>query len=122
MIGDAVVTRSSSTLVGRSNTLLMDSGNNTILTVNNHVLSSFKVWAGDGIKVLRRDVTFTTSHETLAVADEVAIGGYEISAGHRALAISSEEVVVTETDETKFSHKIPVRWNGATYNLMLCAT
>jgi len=65
---------------------------------------------------------FGGSLDSAAVADQVAIGGYEISAGHRALAISSEEAVVAEVDETKFSHKVPVRWNGATYNIMLCAT
>ncbi len=71
---------------------------------------------------LARSAMFSTSIDSAAVADQVSIGAYEISAGHRALAISSEEVVVTETDETKFSHKIPVRINGATYNMMLCAT
>jgi len=65
---------------------------------------------------------FATSIDSAAVADQVSVGGYEISAGHRALAISSEEVVVADADETKFSHKLPVRINGATYNLMLCAT
>lgn len=67
-------------------------------------------------------LTFPTSIDAAAVADEVSLGGYDISAGHRALAISSEEVVVVEVDETKFSHKYPVRINGATYNIMLCAT
>jgi hypothetical protein len=65
---------------------------------------------------------FPSSLDSAAVADEVSLGGYEISAGHRALAISSEEAVVAETDETKFSHKLPVRINGATYNIMLCDT
>jgi hypothetical protein len=67
-------------------------------------------------------LTFNTSIDSDAIADQVSIGGYDISAGHRALAISSEEVIVAETDETKFSHKLPVRINGATYNIMLCAT
>lgn len=67
-------------------------------------------------------ITFNASVESAAVADQVSLGGFEISAGHRALAISSEEVVVVETDETKFSHKLPVRINGATYNIMLTAT
>jgi hypothetical protein len=61
--------------------------------------------------------TDSTTH-----ADAVRIGGFDISAGHRALAIGTEEIVVAETDETKFSHKFPVRINGATYNIMLCAT
>jgi hypothetical protein len=65
---------------------------------------------------------FPTSIDLSSAADLVKIGGYEISAGHRALCIGCEEAVVAETDETKFSHKLPVRINGATYNLMLCAT
>jgi len=65
---------------------------------------------------------FSGSTDESAEADYVKVGGYEISAGHRALCIGCEEVVVVETDETKFSHKLPVRINGATYNLMLTAT
>ena len=80
------------------------------------------LWLNGGITLPNGEQIFNGSNDSAAVADEVAIGGYEISAGHRALAISSEEAVVTETDETKFSHKIPVRINGATYNMMLCAT
>jgi len=68
------------------------------------------------------NLMFPTSIDSAAVADQVSLGGYELSAGHRALAISSEEVVVVEVDETKFSHKLPVRINGVTYNIMLCAT
>jgi hypothetical protein len=63
-----------------------------------------------------------TSVDVAASPDQVGIGGYEISAGHRALAIGCEEVVVVDVDETKFSHKLPVRINGATYNIMLTAT
>jgi hypothetical protein len=63
-----------------------------------------------------------TSVDSAAVTDEVCLGAYEISAGHRALSISTEEAVVAETDESKMSHKLPVRINGATYNIMLCAT
>lgn len=97
---------------GRLEINLMRDGAST-LTAS---LSSTGAWWVD------EDISFTTSVDSAAVADTVSLGGYEISAGHRALAISSEEVVVTETDETKFSHKLPVRINGATYNLMLCAT
>jgi len=77
---------------------------------------------GDGVFVPTHTVRFDNSNDSAAVADQVSLGGYDISAGHRALAISSEEVVVVETDETKFSHKLPVRINGTTYNIMLCAT
>jgi len=69
-----------------------------------------------------KTLTFSASADSAAVADTVTIGGYDISAGHRALAIGTEEVVAADTDETKFSHKLPVRINGATYNIMLTAT
>lgn len=62
---------------------------------------------------------FDTSVDSSAVANQVAIGGYELSAGNRALAISQESAVAAEVDETKFSHKLPVRINGATYYIML---
>ena len=78
--------------------------------------------SGAGVVSPDHSIMFGQSQDSAAVADQVSLGGYEISAGHRALAISSEEVVVVETDETKFSHKLPVRINGATYNIMLCAT
>jgi len=73
-------------------------------------------------RVDTKGITFVTSIDSGAVADQVSICGYDISAGHRALSLSCEEVVVTEVDETKFSHKLPVRINGVTYNIMLCAT
>lgn len=60
--------------------------------------------------------------DSAAVADEVSLGCYEISAGNRALAISQESAVQADTDETKFSNKLPVRINGATYYIMLTAT
>jgi hypothetical protein len=71
----------------------------------------------------RNDIVWSEqSVDSAAVADRVKIGGYDISAGHRALSIGTEEVVAVETDETKFSHKYPVRINGATYYIMLTAT
>jgi len=69
-----------------------------------------------------RGVTAHISADSVLVADEVTIGGYELSATNRALAISQEAAVVVEVDETKFSHKMPVRINGATYYMMLTAT
>lgn len=65
---------------------------------------------------------FDTSNDSAAVADTVTISGYEIGAGNRVLAIGSETAVAAEVDETKFSHKLQVRINGANYFLMLCAT
>ena len=68
------------------------------------------------------DIAFSGSLDSAAVADEVSIGGYEIGAGNRVLAISQETVVAAEVDETKFSNKLQCRINGATYYIMLTAT
>jgi len=89
---------------------LMNAGGNNVAAV----------LLGDGELTLDKMISFDQDVDSAAVADTVSISGYEIGAGHRALAISSEEVVVVEADETKFSHKLPVRINGATYNIMLC--
>lgn len=67
-------------------------------------------------------LTFSGTLDSAAVANEVSLGGYEIGAGARSLAISQENPVVVEVDESKFSHKMPIRINGATYNMMLTAT
>jgi hypothetical protein len=106
--------------------IIMDVGNNLLYGRSQAV---WQHWTPDGgspnfagLIIDTTDIAFSTSVDSAAVADEVSLGGYEISAGHRALAISSEEVVVVDVDETKFSHKLPVRINGATYNIMLCAT
>lgn len=99
-----------------------ESGKIKWVLINGGTSNDAMTLSGAGALWLDADVSFGTSIDSAAVADEVSIGGYEISAGHRALAISSEEVVVTEIDETKFSHKLPVRINGATYNIMLTTT
>jgi len=72
--------------------------------------------------VVSAGLTVTTSTDSAAVADAVSIGRYEIGAGNTVLALSQETVVATETDETKFSHKVQMRINGATYFVMLTAT
>ncbi len=74
--------------------------------------------AADDIMLANGKVSFTGSLDSAAVADQVSLGGFEISAGHRALAISSEEVVVTEAVGAS-DRTLPVRINGATYKLML---
>jgi len=74
--------------------------------------------AGSGEMTLAKMVSFNNSVDSAAVADRVSLGGYEISAGHRALAISSEEVVVTAAAGASDEY-LPVRINGATYKLLL---
>lgn len=73
-----------------------------------------------GAATFDTDLSFTGSVDSAAVADEVSLGGYEISAGHRALAISSEEVVVTEAIGAS-DRTLPVRINGVTYKIHLTA-
>jgi len=67
-------------------------------------------------------VVHATSIDSAAVADQVSLGGYEIGAGNRVLAISQETAVAADVDETKFSNKLQCRINGATYFIMLTAT
>lgn len=75
--------------------------------------------SGTAENVLGGKLTFPNSADSGAIADEVSLGAYEIGAGQRALAISQEYDAVAEVDETKFSHKLPVRINGSTYYVML---
>jgi len=67
-------------------------------------------------------ITVASSADSAAVADEVSFGRYEIGAGNTVIALSQETAVATETDETKFSHKMQVRINGATYYMMLTSS
>jgi len=59
-----------------------------------------------------------SSVDSIAVTDLVTIGGYDISAGHRALAIGSEETVVNSAAGASDKY-LPIRVNGATYKLLL---
>jgi hypothetical protein len=64
-------------------------------------------------------LTLYVSKDSAAVADQVSIGRYEIGGGNTVLALSQETAVATDNDESKFSHKMQVRINGATYYIML---
>jgi hypothetical protein len=77
---------------------------------------------GDAVTLATNGIKFLGSLDSAAVADQVAIGGYEIGAGNRVLAISSETAVTGEADETKFNNKLQVRINGTTYYIMLTTT
>ena len=76
-------------------------------------VSNAAVWVNAG------DIKFAGETDSAAVADQVALGGYDVGVNERALAISQECAVAAEVDETKFSHKMPIRINGATYFMML---
>lgn len=75
--------------------------------------------SGAGIVSPDHSIMFGQSQDLAAVADQVSLGGYEISAGHRALAIGCEELVITEGLTPDRS--LPIRINGVTYKLMLVA-
>jgi hypothetical protein len=66
-------------------------------------------------------IQFNTSVDSAAVTDMVSLGAYEISAGHRTLAISSEEPVATEVTPLVNDRSLQVRIDGATYKIMLKA-
>ena len=74
------------------------------------------------VEIESKGTTMHSSADSAAVADQVTIGRYDIGAGNTVLALSQETAVATETDETKFSHKMQVRLNGATYYMMLTAS
>lgn len=65
---------------------------------------------------------WNTSVDSAAIADQVAFGRYEIGGGNTVIALSQETVVAADADETKFSNKLQVRINGATYFIMLTTT
>lgn len=67
-------------------------------------------------------MTFKSSTDSSSDANEVTIGGYEIGANNRVLAIGSETAVVADADESKFSNKLQCRINGVTYFIMLTTT
>lgn len=86
---------------------------------NSTALNLAMTLSGAGVVSPDHSIMFAASQDSAAVADQVSLGGYEISAGHRALAISSEEVVITEALTADRSY--PIRINGVTYKMMLVA-
>ena len=75
----------------------------------NAALQTFKV---NGLLKLGQAI------DSAAVADEVSFSSYDISAGHRALALSCEEVSVNAAAGASDWY-LPVRINGATFKLLL---
>lgn len=74
--------------------------------------------AGAAISVGNNQILFTGSTDSVAVANEVSLGGFEISATNRVLAISQEKAVATEVAADS-THTLTVQINGATYRIML---
>ena len=54
---------------------------------------------------------------TSSSADQISI--FATSGANATLGLRTEQAVVAETDETKFSHKLAVKINGSNYYLML---
>lgn len=114
--------------------LLADDGSNAGLLVGDagNDVDAGRLWYHTGnedwnfytagtvrVEIDSKGTTMHSSADSAAVADQVTIGRYDIGAGNTVLALSQETAVATETDETKFSHKMQVRLNGATYYMML---
>jgi hypothetical protein len=97
------------------------SANANIVAIANNGTTVWIVDA-DGDTWQSGNITIEENTDSAATTDQVKIGAYELSAGNRALALSQEAAVAVEVDETKFSHKLPVRINGSTYYIMLTAT
>ena len=60
--------------------------------------------------------------EPVSLADHVGIAAVDIAGADATLAIATEVAVAVDADETKFSNKLAVRINGATYYIMLTAS
>jgi len=58
---------------------------------------------------------------TTSPGNQIAIFSVDVASA-ATLGLRTEASVAAETDETKFSHKLPIRINGAIYYVMLTAT
>ena len=77
---------------------------------------------GSGNNFTASGITVASSADSSAAADQVTFGRYDIGAGNTVIALSQETAVASDTDETKFSHKMQVRINGSTYYMMLTSS
>jgi len=75
---------------------------------------------GGALQAKGQFITWDTSLDSAAVADQVSLSGYEIAVGARALAISQEDPVITEAVGAS-DRTLRVRINGTTYKIMLVA-
>jgi hypothetical protein len=66
-------------------------------------------------------LTSTTSTDSGSAADTVTLGGYDLGAGQRTLAIGTEEAVAVEGAPLTNDRSLQVRINGVTYKIMLKA-
>lgn len=102
-------------------------------TANNNTIVNNKCWGNVTAAYLiigaatlcvepeAKGLTFWNTVDSAAVANEVTYGAYDLAAGRRAPAISSEETVVAGTTQT-ISGYYTMRINGATIHFATCTT
>ncbi len=61
---------------------------------------------------------FSSNSDLSSTADLVKMGGYDLSTANRTLAIATETVVESALGAAS-TNKIPIRWNGVTYFLLV---
>lgn len=98
------------------------SADGNLVAIRNNATATVWILGEDGGTWQSGGMTTSENVDSAATTDEVKLGAYDLSAGNRCLAISQEAVVAADTDETKFSNKLPVRINGTTYYIMLTTT
>jgi hypothetical protein len=64
------------------------------------------------------NVYFPASGDSISEADTVKLGGFDLAAGRRTLALGTEEAVAVEAALAS-THTLSVRINGATYRILL---
>lgn len=74
-----------------------------------------------GALTLGSEVNLNTNASLVGAADLVKLGGYDLSAGNRTLALATETAVIA-TAELASTHKLVVRINDVSYAIMLTTT
>lgn len=110
-----------------SNTLYIENTNSATPLIYGEFDNDFATIYGNlgiGTKVFGTSATrtlalFNGTVPSSSVADTVQLFSTDIGGGDATLGLRTEVAVAAEVDETKFSHKLAVRINGATYYMML---
>ena len=83
-----------------------------VLTANNYIQMSGNPIVGIS------SIDSNVSTDSTSNVDKIQISGFDLSAGNRSLAIGTEHAVAVSA-ATASTHKVGVRWNGATYYFLL---